>query len=101
MALGYGRSRAGRIGTGAGFDAYLLRHSEEPWHGTGLKLRKTGARVHLATTQHHFSMEGRRPVRATTLAEFRRDPSRAAGEAHRPPRQTCMRPYPTAIMPGR
>ncbi len=94
VALGYGRSRAGRIGTGAGFDAYLLRHSEEPWHGTGLKLRKTGARVHLATTQHHFSMEGRRPVRATTLAEFRRDPSRAAGEAHRPPEANMYAPIP-------
>jgi len=92
VALGYGRSRAGRIGTGAGFDAYLLRHSEEPWHGVGLKLRKTGARVQLATTQHHFSMEGRRPVRATTLAEFRRDPSRAAGEAHSPPAASMYEP---------
>jgi molybdopterin-containing oxidoreductase family iron-sulfur binding subunit len=29
-------------------------------------------------------MEGRRPVRATTLAQFRRDPSLVAADAHRP-----------------
>ncbi len=92
VALGYGRSRAGRIGTGAGFDAYLLRRSDESWHGRGLQLRKTGAKVHLATTQHHFSMEGRRPVRATTLSEFRRDPSGVAADAHRPPAASMYEP---------
>ena len=84
VTLGYGRSRAGRIGNGAGFDAYVLRQSDELWHGHGLQVRKTGAKVRLATTQHHFSMEGRRPVRATTLAQFRRDPSLVAADAHRP-----------------
>ena len=84
VTLGYGRRRAGRIGNGAGFDAYVLRQSDEPWHGHGLQLRKTGAKVPLATTQHHFSMEGRRPVRATTLAQFRRDPSLVTADAHRP-----------------
>jgi Fe-S-cluster-containing dehydrogenase component len=83
VTLGYGRSRAGRIGNGVGFDAYVLRQSDEPWLGTGLQVRKTGAKVDLATTQHHFSMEGRRPVRATTLAQFRRDPSLVTADAHR------------------
>ncbi len=94
VALGYGRSRAGRVGTGAGFDGYLLRRSDEPWHGRGLQLRKTGATVRLATTQHHFTMHGREPVRAATLADFRRDPSRAAGDAHRPPRASMYAPTP-------
>jgi Fe-S-cluster-containing dehydrogenase component len=84
VTLGYGRSRAGRIGNGAGFDAYLLRRSDEPWHGRGLQVRKTGAKVRLATTQQHFSMEGRRPIRAMTLAQFRRDPSRLTADTHRP-----------------
>ena len=84
VSLGYGRSRAGRIGNGAGFNAYLLRQSDEPWHGHGLQVSKTGAKVRLAATQHHFSMEGRRPVRTTTLAQFRRDPSLVAADAHRP-----------------
>jgi Fe-S-cluster-containing dehydrogenase component len=84
VTLGYGRSRAGRIGNGAGFDAYVLRRSDEPWHGYGLQIRKTGSTVRLATTQHHFSMEGRRPVRTTTVEQFRRDPSLVAGDAHQP-----------------
>ncbi len=92
VTLGYGRSRAGRIGNGAGFDAYALRQSDEPWLGTGLQLRKTGAKMRLATTQRHFSMEGRRPVRATTLAEFRRDPLLVAGDAHRPNNPTLYGP---------
>jgi molybdopterin-containing oxidoreductase family iron-sulfur binding subunit len=84
VTLGYGRSRAGRIGNGAGFNAYVLRHSDEPWLGTGLQILKTGTKVPLATTQHHFSMEGRRPVRTTTLSEFRRDPSLVAEDAQQP-----------------
>ena len=83
VTLGYGRSRAGRIGNGAGYNAYLLRQSDEPWHGHGLQVRKTGSKVRLATTQQHFSMEGRRPVRATTLAQFR-DPTHVSADAQRP-----------------
>ncbi|MGC1387827.1 MAG: 4Fe-4S dicluster domain-containing protein [Steroidobacteraceae bacterium] len=92
VTLGYGRSRAGRIGNGAGFNAYLLRRSDEPWHGRGLQVRKTGAKVPLATTQHHFSMEGRRPIRVTTLDQFRRNPASVAGDLHRPPRPNMYVP---------
>jgi molybdopterin-containing oxidoreductase family iron-sulfur binding subunit len=92
VTLGYGRSRAGHIGNGAGFDAYLLRRSDEPWHGNGLQIRKTGSTVRLATTQHHFSMEGRRPVRETTLAQFRHDPSLVAAD---------QRPNPSMYEPVR
>jgi len=84
VTLGYGRKRAGRIGDGAGYDAYVLRHSDDPWHVHGLQVRKTGANLQLATTQHHFSMEGRRPVRTTTLAEYRSDPTLATADENRP-----------------
>src|SRR5438093_1662052 len=42
--LGYGRRRAGRVGSNAGFDAYLLRTSDSPWFGPGLRVTKTGER---------------------------------------------------------
>ena len=61
--LGYGRTRAGRVGTGAGFDAGWIRPYATPWIGTGLEIRKTGARWALAATQTHNSMEGRDLVR--------------------------------------
>ncbi|MGO9331455.1 MAG: 4Fe-4S dicluster domain-containing protein [Steroidobacteraceae bacterium] len=84
VTLGYGRKRAGRIGDGVGFNAYALRQSDGPWHAHGLQIRKTGAKVNLATTQHHFSMEGRRPVRSTTLAQYRTDPTLATADENRP-----------------
>jgi molybdopterin-containing oxidoreductase family iron-sulfur binding subunit len=67
--LGYGRTRAGRVGSGAGFDAYRLRTSERPWSVAGASLRKTGRRRTLACVQDHHSMEGREPVHVVRLGE--------------------------------
>ena len=40
--LGYGRTRAGHVGTGIGFNAYRLRTSSALWPDYGLEVRKTG-----------------------------------------------------------
>ena len=48
--LGYGREQGGRLATGTGFNAYLLRHSDSQWGGPGLQIGKTGDRYRLATT---------------------------------------------------
>jgi molybdopterin-containing oxidoreductase family iron-sulfur binding subunit len=90
--LGYGRTRAGRVGTGAGFNAYALRTSGSPWFGSGLEIRKTGERVALATTQHHYSMEGRHLVRVGTQEEFRESPDFARELGHDPPRTLTLYP---------
>jgi len=74
ITLGYGRTRAGHIGNDAGFNAYLLRQSDTPWFVSGLEIRKTDKKHPLAVTQHHHAMEGRRPVRSTTITQFRTDP---------------------------
>ncbi|HEX9116622.1 MAG TPA: TAT-variant-translocated molybdopterin oxidoreductase, partial [Anaerolineae bacterium] len=55
--LGYGRPRAGRAGSGLGFNAYLLRTSAHPDFDQGLEIVKTGATYNLATTQFHWKME--------------------------------------------
>jgi len=92
VSLGYGRTRAGRIGNGRGFDAYALRTTASPWFARGLSLRKTGRTYPLATTQHHHSMEGRDLVRVTTqaaLAQPRKSPSRAS-----PANGTLYAPFP-------
>jgi Fe-S-cluster-containing dehydrogenase component len=65
--LGYGRTRAGKVGTGLGFNANKLRTSAAPWFGAGLVLHVTNRRAQLAGTQHHFLMEGRDLVRSGTL----------------------------------
>ncbi|HET8627324.1 MAG TPA: TAT-variant-translocated molybdopterin oxidoreductase [Thermomicrobiales bacterium] len=72
--LGYGRTRTGKVGTGLGFNAYLLRTSDAPWGGPGLEVRPPGKRYTLATTQNHGTMEGRDILRSGTLADYRRDP---------------------------
>jgi molybdopterin-containing oxidoreductase family iron-sulfur binding subunit len=81
--LGYGRTRAGHLGTSAGFNANLLRTSDALWHGEGLEIVRTGERGSLACTQYHHLMEGREPVRAVTLEEFRRDGGRPPQQVSR------------------
>ncbi len=80
LALGYGRTRAGRVGSGQGFNANVLRTAAAPWGGPGLEVVPTSATYRLATTQHHQVMEGRELVRAATLADFIKDPKFAQDE---------------------
>jgi molybdopterin-containing oxidoreductase family iron-sulfur binding subunit len=61
--LGYGRTRAGRFGTGAGFDAYALRTSDRPGSAGGLEVRRLGGRHPLACTQEHHLPGPARPAR--------------------------------------
>jgi molybdopterin-containing oxidoreductase family iron-sulfur binding subunit len=74
LHLGYGRTRAGRAGSGLGANAYALRTAAAPWGGSGLTLKKTGQRSRLASTQGHHTMEGRNLVRMATAEEFRTHP---------------------------
>jgi Fe-S-cluster-containing dehydrogenase component len=101
--LGYGRRRAGRVGTGAGFDMYPLRFSAAPWFATGVQVTKAGGTYKLATTQGYQSMEtpdgGLRPlVRTATLAEYQREPA-FAKEEDPPAALTLYQPYPYAKEP--
>ena len=95
--LGYGRKRAGRAGTGAGFDMYPLRSSATPWFTTGVNITKAGGTYKLATTQGYQTMdtpEGARPqVREASLEEYRKEPDFARDEE--PPAElTLYKPYP-------
>jgi MoCo/4Fe-4S cofactor protein with predicted Tat translocation signal len=74
LSLGYGRTHAGRVGNGAGVNAYLLRTADAPWFASGLQIRKIGSGYRLASTQHHHSMEGRHLIRVGTVAQFREEP---------------------------
>jgi molybdopterin-containing oxidoreductase family iron-sulfur binding subunit len=51
--LGYGREFAGRVGSGAGFNAYLIRNSWAPFYATGL-IRKVEGKWGTAITKSHF-----------------------------------------------
>jgi molybdopterin-containing oxidoreductase family iron-sulfur binding subunit len=79
VPLGYGRTAAGRVGNGVGFNAYTLRTTTALDIAVGGKLTRTGRRYPLACTQDHFTMEGRDLVRELTLADLAHPPA-PAGE---------------------
>ncbi len=72
--FGYGRTRAGRVGSGIGFDAYAIRSTNALWSGSGASIKKTGARSAIACTQEHQMMEGRHLVRSGSLREYEEHP---------------------------
>jgi MoCo/4Fe-4S cofactor protein with predicted Tat translocation signal len=80
LHLGYGRTRAGKVGNGSGFNAYAIRTASAPNNGAGATIRKIGAQYTLACTQFHHSMEGRDLVRAATLEDYRKNPGFAQHE---------------------
>jgi molybdopterin-containing oxidoreductase family iron-sulfur binding subunit len=86
LTLGYGRRRAGRVGSGVGFDTFTVRSSRASGFDGGAMLTRLGRRYPLSATQNHGSMEGRPIVRESTLAELRsRDaapPPTDAGNGH-------------------
>ncbi len=77
--MGYGRTRAGRVGTDTGFDVYPLRTSKAPWFADGAKLTPTGDTYQLASTQGYQTMEtpvGERPlVQERSLEEYKKEPN--------------------------
>ncbi len=72
--FGYGRTQAGTVGSGTGFNSYPLRTRDSPWSAIGASLRRLDAKHRLATTQNHWLMEGRDLVRFGTLAEWKTNP---------------------------
>ncbi len=85
LALGYGRQRSGRVGSGAGYDAYRVRTSAAPHFATGAVLTPLGQLHPVATVQHHWAMEGRPVVREANLEQYLEHPDFAQGMQPEPP----------------
>ncbi|MBX7232301.1 MAG: TAT-variant-translocated molybdopterin oxidoreductase [Bdellovibrionales bacterium] len=76
LAVGYGRTRAGKVANGVGKNAYDLM-SWKKNSGVGsmaAQISKTGRCYDLACVQGHHSMEGRQIVVEATLAQYQKDP---------------------------
>ena len=91
LHLGYGRWKAGSVGTEQGFNAYALRTTDRTWHAPEVSLLATGESYPLASTQLHHNMElegaestKRHLVRAATLTDFGHDPEFAKHLGHTP-----------------
>ena len=71
--MGYGRKRAGKIGTGLGYSAFDVQRSDAMNYGFG-NLAKTGEKATIASTQIHFNMEGRDILRTFDVDVFQANP---------------------------
>lgn len=72
--MGYGRSRAGKVGNGLGYNVFDVRRSDALDFGGGdIALR--GEQTNIASTQTHFNMEGRDLLRVWDLEAFEKDPT--------------------------
>jgi molybdopterin-containing oxidoreductase family iron-sulfur binding subunit len=81
LTLGYGRQRAGRVGSNVGFDTFKVRTSKASGFDSGATATKLGRRYALSVTQDHGSMEGRPLVRESTVAELRSESGENREEA--------------------
>jgi molybdopterin-containing oxidoreductase family iron-sulfur binding subunit len=78
MALGYGRTRSGKVGNNVGVNAFRFvkyMDGSRSYCLDGVTIEKTNRSYPIARTQTHHTMEGRPIVRETTLKEFQGDPN--------------------------
>jgi len=76
IAIGYGRTAAGKAGNNVGFNAFQLVD------GSNVTIEKVSGKTYpLALTQMHHDMEERPIVRETTLADYIKNPA-AGNELH-------------------
>lgn len=85
IALGYGRTKAGKAGNNIGKNAYPLVTfaNASLKYTTTATLSSTGKSEILAQTQTHYSIEGREVVREASLKDFIKDPAAGSGNHHK------------------
>jgi Fe-S-cluster-containing dehydrogenase component len=77
VAVGYGRTHAGEVGTGVGANAFQLatfNKGAPVFSGQTVELQKTGKYDALAKMQEHHNMEGRQIVVEASLADYMKKP---------------------------
>lgn len=80
LSLGYGRTSVGRVGTGVGYNAYLLRTTDAMGFGTGVTISKSPRTYALVTTQEHHDQAGRPVVREASVEKYKEESHFASHE---------------------
>lgn len=79
LSYGYGRTAAGKVGTGVGSNAFKFAKFDGEhgfnFNGVFVSLSKTGKKYQLADTQGHHRVEGRPVLNEISYAEFKKDPN--------------------------
>jgi len=84
--LGYGRTRAGHVGTRIGFNAYGMRTSAALWQDFGLEARKVGSDYPLVSVQDYHALDSERhTIEKADIAEYRKNPNVIQESAEAPP----------------
>lgn len=76
VAVGYGRTHAGKVANGIGKNAYVLAsysNGKVVYSGQTVEVKNTGKKYDLACTQGHHSMEGRQIVVQATLKDYEKN----------------------------
>ncbi|HEY1381507.1 MAG TPA: TAT-variant-translocated molybdopterin oxidoreductase [Gemmataceae bacterium] len=117
LHLGYGRTVAGQVGSGAGVNAYVLQSSRSPYAARGVSVTAAGRKKVLASTQNLFLVQSqeayiRGVVRTGTLAEYQHDPQFPSNHFHqngplppvggfdRPQKEPAVGDKPLDLYPG-
>ncbi|MFA6457725.1 MAG: 4Fe-4S dicluster domain-containing protein, partial [Bacteroidota bacterium] len=94
VMLGYGRTVAGTVGTGVGFNTNLFMSktaSLSPYLYSGVSVTKTGEKYQLASTQEHFQLDDtflkdihkkREIIQEGTVVQYLEDPKFIEKEHH-------------------
>jgi len=107
--LGYGRTRAGNVGTGLGFNAYALRTADAPFIAhTDVRFEVASGTYELASTQEHFAIDAsgiksdfmipgedltsRHILRTASLDEYSKDSHALHHGAHKPGKELTVFP---------
>jgi molybdopterin-containing oxidoreductase family iron-sulfur binding subunit len=90
--FGFGRRKAGRVGTNVGVDTFPMRTARAPWFDGGAEIGRTGDTYPIASVQNHFVMEGRHAVRAVTIDEYRADSHVIEEMGHKPDPRLSLYP---------
>jgi molybdopterin-containing oxidoreductase family iron-sulfur binding subunit len=86
LHLGYGRTKAGRSGTGMGFNPYGLRTGKALWQDTGLEAVKMPGSYPFADTQMEGVLdESRHIIHKGDIAEYVKEPESVHAGAETPP----------------
>src|ERR1035437_13074 len=95
LHLGYGRTHAGRAGTGMGFNPYGLRTAKALWQDVGMDAVKAGGTYEFADTQNFHGLETpdrRHIIHRADLADFRKNPASPHEGAENPPKELSLYP---------
>ncbi|MCB0357963.1 MAG: molybdopterin oxidoreductase, partial [Bdellovibrionales bacterium] len=79
LAVGYGRTAAGKVANGVGVKAFDLATTvgdQIVYSGLDARFYKTKEKIMLANVQGHHSMEGRQIVVEGTLQQFKSEPDK-------------------------